>query len=350
MIDPNAEHDCPHATNTLGMVQAYTPQAVSVIVPAYNVECYIIEALESVWHSTYRPIELIVVDDGSTDGTLDTLRNWVADIGILRDFEVILIEQANHGATAARNAGLRSCHGEFVHFLDADDTVVPPFYEIAVAALKADPDCGMVWTGWRNATQGMMRNQSEWCLENDANFHEGIIVDATPALGCASFYRRATILRVGGFVESIHLGDDVNYYLRVLMHGIKIRQMHNTLYIYRQLASQSSQLVNRDAADSFLRAIEFADYTWHNENFRLSQSRSRAIIGQFAAVYRASLFRALKSGHEDLVKRAFHGIYNYRAGFPVLQRFKLATLNLVTAMVSFGACRTLARAYYPGLC
>ena len=105
---------------------------ISVIMPAYNVENYIARSLESVLVQTYDDYELIVVDDGSTDGT-----GKIADDFAKKDSRVLVIHQENGGAAAARNKGLDAAKGEFVAFLDADDLWDAAFLEKTYAKIVA---------------------------------------------------------------------------------------------------------------------------------------------------------------------------------------------------------------------
>lgn len=97
---------------------------ISVIIPAYNVEKYIARSVESVLKQTYRDFELLVIDDGSTDGTGN-----LADALAKQDKRILVIHQANGGAAAARNKGLETAKGEFVAFLDSDDLWDKAFLE-----------------------------------------------------------------------------------------------------------------------------------------------------------------------------------------------------------------------------
>ena len=109
-----------------------TPVA-SVIVPCRNVATTVEAAVEGVLASPLRELEVIAVDDGSSDGTLETLRALSA-----RDPRVTVLTSEGRGVSAARNRGLASARGEFVFFLDADDTVEPDFYPKAVEAMRRD--------------------------------------------------------------------------------------------------------------------------------------------------------------------------------------------------------------------
>lgn len=105
---------------------------VSVIIPVYNAEKYINQCLDSIVGQTLRDIEIICVDDGSSDRSLEILREYQE-----RDDRVKVIEQPNGGAGAARNNGLRHATGEYLSFLDADDFFEPDMLEEAVAAAES---------------------------------------------------------------------------------------------------------------------------------------------------------------------------------------------------------------------
>jgi len=98
---------------------------VSVIIPIYNAEPYLRRCLDSVLNSTCQDFELILVNDGSTDKSLELCREYT-----VRDSRVQLVSQENRGVSAARNRGLEICRGEWVVFVDADDVISPGFLEI----------------------------------------------------------------------------------------------------------------------------------------------------------------------------------------------------------------------------
>lgn len=116
---------------------------VSVVVPAYNVDEHIRPCLESLESQTFRDIEIVVVDDGSTDRT-ESIISQVAEKSGSR---FTVVTQANRGLSAARNAGLAAAKGDLITFVDGDDTVAPEYVAVLVAALRvADADlsaCGL---------------------------------------------------------------------------------------------------------------------------------------------------------------------------------------------------------------
>lgn len=112
---------------------------VSVVIPAYNAARRLRPTLESVLAQTYRPIEIVVVDDGSDDGTSTIAASFGPPIRCIR--------QPNAGAAAARNRGIAASRGTYVALLDADDLWLPRKLEIQVAALQAQPEVGAVQCG-----------------------------------------------------------------------------------------------------------------------------------------------------------------------------------------------------------
>ena len=110
---------------------------VSVVIPSYNGQEMIHRAINSVFQQTYKNHEIIVVDDGSTDSTLDVLSRYGS--------QITLIRQQNAGAVVARNIGAKHANGAYIAFLDQDDWWVPKKLEIQVRALEADPSLGLVF-------------------------------------------------------------------------------------------------------------------------------------------------------------------------------------------------------------
>lgn len=122
----------PSAPETKG----YQP-LISVIVPIYNVEQYLDRCLASICSQSYRNLQIICVNDGSTDGSPRIIAEWAA-----KDDRICVVSKENGGVSSARNAGLDAAKGEFVASVDSDDYLLPDIYEKAVARLT--PDCDML--------------------------------------------------------------------------------------------------------------------------------------------------------------------------------------------------------------
>lgn len=119
--------------------QMYMPK-VSVIIPTYNREKYIVETLQSVFAQTFTDYEVIVIDDGSTDNTSVVLKPYLD--------RIIYIRKPNGGQGSARNAGIKMAKGEYMAFLDSDDLWMPEKLELQVKYLDEHPDVGLVFTDY----------------------------------------------------------------------------------------------------------------------------------------------------------------------------------------------------------
>lgn len=119
---------------------------VSVLIPAHNAQETVAATLDSVWKQTYRPIEVILIDDGSTDATDAVIRGWMTSIRESDDFTVRDLRQANQGLLSCRNRGTREARGEYVQYLDADDVLHPQKLQRSVSALKENDGRALVVT------------------------------------------------------------------------------------------------------------------------------------------------------------------------------------------------------------
>lgn len=121
-------------------------QLVSVIMPAYNAEKFLPGSLASALAQSYRPLEIVVVDDGSSDGSVAVARSFGAPVTV--------VAQQNGGPGSARNRGIRESRGSYLAFLDADDLWSPDKIEKQVAVFEGRPDLGLLYTGYRRFLEG----------------------------------------------------------------------------------------------------------------------------------------------------------------------------------------------------
>jgi glycosyltransferase involved in cell wall biosynthesis len=184
--------------------------AVSVIIPAYNRQGYILETLESVWVQTCPDFEVLVVDDGSTDGTRELLEPY-AQAGRLRYFY-----QANQGASAARNSGIRLARGRYLAFLDSDDLSLPERLKKQAAYLDAHPEIGLVhahYVKFDESGADLGRRDPSWF---SGWIYPQILLEWSVLLSISCVMVRAAVLQtVGLFDASIHWGEDLDLWRRI---------------------------------------------------------------------------------------------------------------------------------------
>jgi glycosyltransferase involved in cell wall biosynthesis len=182
-------------------------QQVSTIIPVYNGEKFIAQTIDSVLTQTYASIELIVVNDGSTDSTSDVLKKY--------EGRIICFDQVNSGGGAARNAGLAVARGKYVAFLDADDQWVPEKIEKQVCVMEANPHLGFVCSGSYvvDAADNIL---GEWC-RRPKNLQETFeaLYDRNFVLNLTVMARRDCLMEVGGSDPALRISFDYDLWLRL---------------------------------------------------------------------------------------------------------------------------------------
>lgn len=188
---------------------------VSVIIPCYAQGHYLHDAITSVLGQTYRPFELIVVNDGSPDSAVIE-----AVLGPYRE-QVTYVVQANKGLSGARNTGLAHAQGEFVTFLDADDRLLPRALQAGVDAFAVHPASGLVWGLNRLIDpQGKLLHTRARTFTLEGGY--AVLLERNivgPPVGV--MFRRTTLLAAGAFSTSLRFAEDYELYLRLArQHGI----------------------------------------------------------------------------------------------------------------------------------
>ena len=207
---------------------------VSVVVPAYNAERWLAKAVASALGQTYPAVEVVIVDDGSSDGTLAVARRLAGD-------RVRVVAQDNAGACVARNRGLAEARGELVKFLDADDALAPDAVETQVAAI------GSAGADGRDVPFGDVVRADEHLNPlptaprryPDA-FASADLADRIAALLSANIqtslplHRRERLDEVGGFRAHLRRGQEYDLHLRLALAGVRFRHVTHVCSYTRQ--------------------------------------------------------------------------------------------------------------------
>lgn len=262
---------------------------VSVIIPAYNARKYLPEALGSVFGQTYRPIEVIVVDDGSTDGTAEAVESYRTGAGIQDGSTLVCMRQQNAGPSAARNRGILAAKGAYITFLDSDDLWPSGKLSRQVELMEANPDAGLVFGDVQRFTEGaetrasMFRNKG---LGADF-FGKGFYVDrAFEKLLVTNYIPTGTVMLRAGFEEKAGLFDegfrqveDIDLWCRV---ALRFRIGYSTdVWEYKRDHASNVSNDSEGMQETYIRVLEKMERELSEE----MRSRGVSIDRCFAEAY-----------------------------------------------------------------
>lgn len=204
---------------------------VSVVVPVYNSEKYIVEALDSILASDYANIEVVCVDDGSKDSSLEILKNYAS-----KDNRVRVYSQSNAGACAARNYAISISRGELILPVDSDNKITSTFISRAVNVMISDVDVKVV------APRAMYFGDKtgEWILPQ---FSLNLLARKNIIDTCAMF-RESDWTRVGGYCNEIKTREDWAFWISILKDGGRVVRLPEIEFFYRVRAT-SKRATNR---------------------------------------------------------------------------------------------------------
>ncbi|MBW8015234.1 MAG: glycosyltransferase family 2 protein [Planctomycetes bacterium] len=216
------------------------PFEISVVIPAYNAEKYVARAIDSVLSQTRRADEIIIVDDGSTDGTAEVVKGY--------GDKVRYIYQENSGASVARNTGINAATGEWIAFLDCDDEWLGEYLERQVGLIERNSD--LVWTG---------ANYYKCCCEDDHNrqlhdkgagsellggkeiyndYFQAYIKGASGWTG-SLMIKRAALIEAGLFTASLPMANDIDMWWRIAYRWPRMGYNAEPLVVYHSHVADS---------------------------------------------------------------------------------------------------------------
>ncbi|MCC0177280.1 glycosyltransferase [Waterburya agarophytonicola K14] len=206
---------------------------VSVIIPGYNGDRYIEDAIVSVLTQTYTDYEIIAIDDGSTDNTHRVIQKY--------GDQVKYFSQTNQGVAVSRNLGLSKAEGEYIAFLDQDDVFLPDKLAVQVALLDSNPSLGMVNSGWQIVDRyGKIQAAVEpWKKIPQLSLADLIIWK--PVFLGAMLFRRSWLQRTAGFNPNLEQTPDVDLVLRLAAIGCTAAWVKQTTVKYRQHETNASK-------------------------------------------------------------------------------------------------------------
>jgi len=191
----------------------YLPDLVSVIIPTHNRSALLKEAIECIFNQSYRPIECIVVDDGSIDDTkscVESFNSNVADTLTLK-----YIYQINAGSQVARNTGTKACKGEFIQYLDSDDVLYPEKIEKQVSFMKNNTECDGVFGDWEKGDFKI----KELVKAYESNDMIDQLLNQKSIVNFAFLMRRRIISKIGEWDVKIKRNQEIDFQVTGLIEG-----------------------------------------------------------------------------------------------------------------------------------
>jgi glycosyltransferase involved in cell wall biosynthesis len=257
---------------------------VSIIIPCYNAEPWIAEAIDSCLAQTYQPIEIIVVDDGSTDGSLKVIQSYGNRIQYRTG--------PNRGGSAARNQGFALSRGEYVMFLDADDLIAPDTIEVLVKVLRTRKN-SVAACNWYH----LIETNGKWIKGENGLQPWHAVTDPLAAWltriyipPVALLWHRNTLQEIGGWDEVIRANQDGDLMMRALINGISIIPVDGGAAYYRIHESHRSTSKNQSKAafQSRLQVLQKAESALSSQGrlsdyaISLAQAYHGLAVGAFA--------------------------------------------------------------------
>lgn len=245
---------------------------ISVIIPVYNTKEELIRCLRSICCQTYKRLEIICVDDGSTDGSAQIVDDFAKN-----DKRVIAIHKLNGGESSARNEGLRIATGEYIAFCDCDDWIEETMYEELVQTLERD-QVDMVASGWHQDIQGSCHEvKNKLTVSHDIFGRDELLKYLYMRDSYRGFaymwnklYRKDVLRDKDGeqlfFDETLRLGGDVVYLAEIALNVKKARYIDKAYYHYNQREESGCHTKDVDKLRDWLRAYEIVLQRFEEEH------------------------------------------------------------------------------------
>lgn len=253
---------------------------VSVIIPVYNGEKYIVEALESVLSQTYRGFEIIIVDDGSTDSTPRLIEPYV------KGGKIRVVRQDNSGPSRARNRGIAEAGGEYCAFLDSDDVMMPERLKLQVEKMERE-DIGLVYTDL------MSFNEKGTVYESKTDFIRPYSGDVLDRLLVENFITTSTVMvkkecfdKAGYFDEGMKHSEDYKMWLNIAkLYRIGYVDRPLTRYRYHEDSLSWDRVVISASSFEVVREFWEENREYREKNRRLFRASMANQLVNLAIAY-----------------------------------------------------------------
>lgn len=269
---------------------------ISVIIPNYNNALYLTKCLDSVFNQTIKDIEVIFIDDGSTDNSVELVKKHCEENNV----DIILINQYNQNAAVARNKGIEKCTGEVLYFLDSDDEVYDD--RVFENVLEKMNNCDLLLGNYQIIDENNEKIKDyiskDYIQDNIDSIYKFSDISPVPS---NKFYKKSIIEKYNLYFDNVRIGQDLNFYLKYLAVCEKIDVVDTFIYKYRILSTSMTRAKNynlfdiinsffgvkkfyikngyKDYYDKYIALLELKHYVWQMEKLiDYSVKKSKKII------------------------------------------------------------------------
>ena len=302
---------------------------ISIIVPVFNVKKYLDKCLQSITNQTYKNLEIILVDDGSTDGCSQLCDGWSKN-----DDRIIVIHKKNGGVSSARNEGLKIATGNYIGFVDADDTIDITMYQKLAEALEKDnSDIAMckfykinnieeiTYINENSLTSGMDEDFLKKHLFINNEIKDGNTINTQNIMGstCRCLYSKVAI-KDYKFNEDIGLCEDLLFYLDVIKKDTKISVVDEYLYHYYENSNSAVHKINEKKIKyylNFMYEVKKRLEVFNEENKNLAMFSMYSNLIKLFLRLAPKTFKQYKQEIKKFVfntKRSYREYKKYRTG------------------------------------
>lgn len=316
---------------------------VSIIIPAFNVEHYIQEAVESALNQDYNNIEIIIVNDGSTDNTSKICMRLSS-----KDNRIRLVNKKNGGAASARNLGIRESNGDFIMFLDGDDFYSPHAVSLAVSLIekdKSDLVCfdfdtfnenGILPRPLPNSFPSKLSSSGIDCVRF---IYQGFLGYFSWA-----FLYRSSVLKGSGisYPEDIHVLEDAFFLNRFLRHVANVSYLNECIYHYRVIQNSLTRRISPVNAKTGIASIQHIMSLAKKDNLLASSHKHFVDLLLFMYDLNGNLHSKLAISNRNLIKKIIVSNFIDFSQLTVKQTFKVV-LILTNTYYTFRLCINFIR-------
>ena len=307
---------------------------ISVIIPIYNNEKYLPQCLESVLNQTYKNLEIICVNDGSTDNSTKTLEKF-------SDSRIKIINQENKGLATARNTGLKNSTGEYVYFLDSDDWIDKKLIEITLGAIQnnnADIAMFDAYNVYDNSFVKVKRVSNFINPEKTKviSYEENNAIRDLQCTAWSKLYHKDFLIKNNlYFPDGMRFGEDVPFWFSLLFKNPKIVFINDFLYFYRKRSSsitaKTSDIIDKQW-NVYQECTKINAYTNASkaEQLYILDYNTRMAVYNYSAINNLSLFIPYEKGLNNFSKEyknfKIMNLYKLR-GYKLLKTRHLYTIG-----------------------